>query len=46
MRRYRIARVDITMFLSLVAFTVAPLEGAHGQQKNQVKGKASVCASH
>ena len=39
MRRYRIARVDITLFLSLVAFTAAGLEDAHGQQKDQVKSK-------
>jgi hypothetical protein len=39
MRRHRFARFDITLFLSLVAFTVAGLEDAHGQQKDQVKGK-------
>ena len=37
MRRYRVARVDISLFLWLVAFTVAGLEDAHAQQKDQVK---------
>jgi putative salt-induced outer membrane protein YdiY len=38
MRRYRVARVGITLFLSLAAFTADP-EDAHGQQKDQAKGK-------
>ena len=39
MHRHRAGRVDITLFLSLMAFMAAGLEDAHGQQKEQVEGK-------
>jgi len=39
MRRYRVARLDIALSLSLVAFMAAGLEDVYAQQKDQVNDK-------